>query len=524
MDTKKASFLLIAIIILLFATTTFGAIPVDVNVSKEVVITLKKVSKRVSLADCTIADIKSICGYSSKGDYKCVRVMKEKCEVETCEKAKCEESRASKDIVSIKEIVLNGKKPGITSLIVWDVEGNKTFFDVIVTEQKREAIEKTYESTLEALRAEIKSIAPNDDINARFANDTIVLSGYAANQETIDKVVQIAQAYAIASSIATTTNYSAGLTTTTTSSTGKVLNHIEIKEASQVLLQVKVAQIDKDALKKLGISTLIKGTSAEGFVNLVGAPTSYTAGGGGVSGLAGIAGNAPGLGSYNPLDSFQIGVSYFPSGIGAVLQVLSSKNLAKVLAEPNLLVKSGQKGEFLAGSEIPIPVVETVGTTSQMTISYKPVGIKLNFAPEVTESGTIFLKIDPAEISNITGTMKVAGLESPMIDTRRVSTAVELKDGESLILAGLLSEEMIKSMQKIPILGDIPILGALFRSTSNELKHKELAFFITPKLVKPLPPGVKTELPGEKRPTPEEEQEMQWIPLPKKSDTGSKSK
>jgi pilus assembly protein CpaC len=467
-----------------------------VTVGKETVLKLNKPIKsisRVSLADEDIADIKPLIS-------------------------------TSPDEV---EIIINGKKPGVTSLIVWDTKG-KTFFDVIVMEKMD--TEMTYGEKIEALKKEIKAVAPNDDIRVSLANDTILLSGYAANQETIDKALQIAQAYAIASSVSTSTNYSSGLTTTTTSSTGKVLNHIQIKEASQVLLEVKVAQIDKDALKKLGINTLVKGSSAEGFVNNVGAPTSIggSTGGEGISGIAtgqyGIVGNTPGIGSYYPLDTYQIGVSYFPSGIGTVLQVLSSKNLAKVLAEPNLLVKSGQKGEFLAGSQIPIPVV-TGSTTgfSTITLEYRDVGIKLNFAPEVTESGTIFLKIDPAEISNISGTIRVAGLESPMIDTREVRTAVELKEGESLILAGLLQEEMVKTMQKIPILGDIPILGAFFRSTSDELKHKELAFFITPKLIKPIPRGVKTALPTDNRPTPEEEQEFQWIPLPKKSDSTGKA-
>jgi len=158
-------------------------------------------------------------------------------------------------------------------------------------------------------------------------------------------------------------------------------------------------------------------------------------------------------------------------------------------------------------------------------IEFRDVGIKLNFAPEVLETGIIRLKIDPAEVSSISRYITfVGGLIAPEIDTREVRTSVDLKEGESLILAGLLSEDMIKNMQKIPILGDIPILGALFRSTRDELTERELAIFITPKLVKRcsskedkncvIPPGVKTELPGENRPTPEEEREFQWIPLP----------
>jgi pilus assembly protein CpaC len=142
---------------------------------------------------------------------------------------------------------------------------------------------------------------------------------------------------------------------------------------------------------------------------------------------------------------------------------------------------------------------------------YESVGIRLKFKPEVQENGMITLKIDPAEVSSIAGTMAVNGY--PIIDTREVRTNVELKDGESLVLAGLLQEEQIKTMSKIPLLGDIPILGALFRSTQNDLKEKELVFFITPKIVKPLAKGVKQELPTDRKLTPEQERELKWMPL-----------
>ena len=229
------------------------------------------------------------------------------------------------------------------------------------------------------------------------------------------------------------------------------------------------------------------------------------------SGTPGINGNGPGLGSFNPLDTFQMGVSYFPAGIGAVIQALNTKNLAKILAEPNLLVKSKEKGEFLAGSKVPYPIITTTGGTTTPSIYFVDVGVKLNFMPEVMENGQIQLKIDPAEVSSITGTSSVNGY--PIIDIRNVKTSVELREGESLILAGLLQEETIKVMSKIPILGDIPILGALFRSTNDDIREKDLVFFITPKLVKPAAPGEKIELPTDRALTPEQEKEMQWVPM-----------
>jgi pilus assembly protein CpaC len=544
MKNIKVMYILVILIILIFFSVSLAAIPVEVTVGKETVLKLNKPIKsikRVSLANEDIAEIKPLIATSPN-------------EV---------------------EIIINGKKPGVTSLIVWDIEG-KTFFDVIVLEKLDREV--TYDNKIKALRNEIKAIAPNDDIRVSLANDTVLLSGYAANQQTINKAVQIAQTYAIASDITTSTKYSAGVTTTESTTTAKVLNHIKIREAQQVLLEVRVAQIDKSKLKELGVSFLIKGSDAEGFSNLAGAPIGILGDGinfnktnssigstgyntnnttnssntfdnilGQLTSDTITRGNTSGYTIANTLtDSIsknrgssitgfdlntlapQIGVSYFPGGVSVILKALATKGLAKILAEPNLVVRSGENGNFLAGKKVPIQVVYGVPPTP--AIEYRDVGIKLNFAPEVLETGVIRLKIDPAEVSSITRYITfVGGLIAPEIDTREVRTSVDLKEGESLILAGLLSEEMIKNMQKIPILGDIPILGALFRSTHDELAQKELAFFITPKLVKPIPAGEETErkkseLPGVNRPTPEEERELQWIPLPPpSSDTSSQA-
>ncbi len=470
---KRATALYTVISILIFASVALAAqavVPVHVVVNKGTIITIKEPSKRVSLSNPDIAEM---------------------------------------NLISPREILINGKKVGTTTLIVWDTSGKVTFFDVMVM------------GDFELLEQQIKETAPNDDVKVELANDTIVLSGTAANQGTIKKIIQLAQAYAVSSEVTTTTKYSAGLTTTETSTSGKVLNHIVIKDPQQVILQVKVAQVNKTNLQKLGISWIAKGGSAEGFSNLIGAPvsTNTTTFSGGTTNVSssspnpGIAGNAPGLGSFDPLDAFQLGVSYFPAGIGVVINALATKNLAKILAEPNLVVNSGQKGEFLAGSKIPYNVLVSTGGQTTPTITFVDVGIKLNFAPEVLENGVINLKIDPAEVSNIAGTLQVNGY--PIIETRQVSTSAQLREGESLVLAGLLRDETIKSLSKIPMLGDIPILGALFRTTNDDIETKELVFFITPKLVKPIPEGIKVELPGEKPLAPEEQKEFEWIPIPK---------
>lgn len=395
---------------------------------------------------------------------------------------------ADKEIIDVpdplrrNQLLINGKKIGSTNLIVWEENVEKpTFFDVRVVGDQ------------EAIETQIKDYSPNDAIKVQYAKETVVLSGKVANEITSKKAEEIAKAYA-----------------------AKVLNLITIDEPLQVLLQVKVAQVDRTSLKKLGISAVVKGRTAEAFSNLVGAPsgnTSISNSGTTVrtDGLSGIAGTAPGIGSFDPLDAFSVGVSYFPAGVGAVLQALSSKGLAKILAEPNLLVKSGQEGNFLAGSRIPYSVVISTGGAATTSIVFETVGIKVKFKPEVMENGLINLKIDPAEVSSIAGTLAVNGY--PIIDTRDVRTSVELRDGESLVLAGLLQEEQIKSMSKIPLLGDIPILGALFRSTQNDIREKDLVFFITPKVIKPVAPGVDVPLPSDQELDPDEERELDWMPL-----------
>lgn len=456
--------------------TAFGGIPTQVPVNKSILLNLKNPAVRVSMANPAIAEFL---------------------------------------LLSPRQIQLNGMAVGSTNLIVWEKGGVKPiFFDIRVT------------GDAAVVESMIREMAPNDAITVDYASDTIILGGRAANEQTIKKAVEIAAAYAPGGTTSTTITEVGGIKVTKSDTTAtKVVNHIVIDHPNQVLLQVKVAQVDKTSLKKLGISGIIKGQTAEGFMNLIGAPTgggvapttSAIVGGSSVLTQSpavgtGIAGNVLGLGAFNPLDMFQFGVSYFPAGIGAVIQALNTKGLAKILAEPNLLVRTGERGEFRAVSKIPYSVLQTTGGSSTTTIVFEEVGIKLFFNPEVMANGMIRLSIDPAEVSSIAGTLAVNGY--PIIDTRSAKTNVELRDGESLVIAGLLDEETINTMSKIPILGDIPILGALFRSTQKDIKEKELVFFITPKLMRPTAPGVKTELPTDRHPTEQEEKELRWIPIP----------
>jgi pilus assembly protein CpaC len=475
MINKNFRYIFAVLIILVFSSVALAGVPVEVFVGKGTIVTLKEPSKRVSISDPEIADL---------------------------------------NLISPTEVVINGKKLGSTNLIVWDKQGKATFFDITVIG----------DIDLKKLESQIKEVAPNDNINVEFAKDTIVLSGKASNQQTIDKVVQLAQSYAIGSAAVTSTSRdAAGVVTTTTKTSGKVLNHIIIENAQQVLLEVKVAQVDKTKLKDMGIGYIIKNKNFDlTGPGLFAQPEGSIGNAVGLTDLGDAVGTeiGPGVERFAIQDVLpQIGFAHFPSDIGIILKALSSKGYAKVLAEPNLIVRSGERGNFHVGTRFPVQSVSGIGAEATISIIYEEVGIRINFAPEVLETGAIRLKIDPAEVSNITDFVRLQNLVAPIIDTRTVKTSVDLKEGESLVLAGLLTDETKKNIQKIPLLGDIPIFGALFRSTSEELKEKELVFFITPKMIKPTPPGQKTELPTDKVLTPDQEREFNWIPVPKENAT-----
>ena len=523
---KNVRYILAVLIVLVFSSVALAGVPVEVFVGKGTIVTLKEPSKRVSISNPDIADM---------------------------------------NLISPTEVIINGKKMGSTNLIVWDKLGKATFFDINVIG----------DINLKKLETQIKEAAPNDNITVEFANDTIILSGKATNQATITKVVQIAQSYALGSSTVSSTSRDAtGVVTTTTETSGKVLNHIIIENAQQILLEVKVAQINKSKMKELGISVLIKGTSAEGFFpGFVGAPSGVLGGGTSFNSnslttttgtsntnglntstrtsvfdniantlLSDVTTNNTSSGPNNTggtnnirtqsnskgtsLDGFdlsnavpQIGVTHFASGISVFLRALTTKGYGKILAEPNLVVRSGEKGEFHVGQRFPVQTVTGAGADATVGITYEDVGVKLNFGPEVLENGAIRLTVDPAEVSNIVDFVRSQTLIAPVIDTRTIKTKVDLREGESLILAGLLRDQITKDIQKIPLLGDIPILGAFFRNTTDQTEETELVFFITPKLVQPLAPGTKPELPTDKALTPEQQSEFDWIPLPKENAT-----
>jgi pilus assembly protein CpaC len=412
-------------------------------------------------------------------------------------------------IVNPKALRIRGKKAGSTDMIIYYNDGTKDTFDLNVN------------ADTGALEERIKEIAPGDAVQFRAMKNTIIVMGTVSSQERYDRIYSLLLSIGKTYKTTKTVSYLQGGQTLTTEGTttegggedSKIyfVDMIEVIDIPQVLLQITVASIDRTALKDLGInwSQISKGValfSTVGSALPFDTLTNIGAGSGGALGGDQTFQNNP---NFSVVDT-QNGTSY-------MIRALSNKGLAKVLAEPNLIVKSGEEGNFLAGGEFPIPIVTsaTSGTTAAVTVEYKKFGVQLHFKPIVKETGVIQLKLDPAEVSSLdfANAVRLSGFLIPALKTDTVTTSVDLREGESFVIAGLLRDDWSKNLSKFPILGDIPILGAFFREQHMEKTERELVFLVTPKLIRPMVAGSKTELPGVDEPSAAQKEDQKWFPL-----------
>jgi len=365
--------------------------------------------------------------------------------------------------VSPTEIMITGKAPGATSLIIWDIRGGRQFFNVTV----RPGAEAT-EGKLDGVRRELRTELPGENIRVSFANNNIFLRGTVKDLASSARAVQIAEA-----------------------SGSKVVNLLDVtvpKSDPQFLLKVRFISVDRIKALSLGVSLYDLGLgNALGGVSasLSGTPTIAGSGGGGSGGLSGSGGSA----TFNSQGSV---FAFFPGlNAGANIEALENVNIAETLAEPNLIAMNGKEASFLAGGEFPYPTVSgSSGGTTAVTIEFKEFGIRLNFIPTLTPRGTIRLQVAP-EVSALdyTHEVSISGFVVPGLTTRKVNTEVELKDGQTFIIGGLLDKSITDVFQKIPFLGDIPIIGKLFQSESKTKNDTELIVMVTPEVVSPIEAG-----------------------------------
>jgi pilus assembly protein CpaC len=351
------------------------------------------------------------------------------------------------------EIMVSGKAIGETSLIVWDTLGNRQFFNVKVS-----ASSAASESSMEAVRRQLRTEFPGQNLKVSFDNNMIFLRGTVNNLSGSDRAVKIA------------------------STAGKVINLLDVKVPPgdpQILLKVRFMSVDRNKAQQLGINMFnnglgnaFGGVSTTQFITSPITTTTATT----ITADQNIAALFPGLG-----------------GVGASITALNTKGITEVLAEPNIMAVNGKEASFLAGGEYPYPIAQGSSNGTTITIMFKEYGIRLNFVPVITPRGTIRLQVAP-EVSalDFADAVDISGFEVPAITTRKMKTEVELADGQSFIIAGLLDNNETETFEKIPFIGDIPILGKLFQSMQKSKTNAELIVLVTPEIVAPIPAGVPT--------------------------------
>jgi len=376
-------------------------------------------------------------------------------------------------LLNTTDVYLLGKSVGTTNLIIWNRSNEASIIDLSVS----------IDSSL--LQARLSALLPNEkDLHVTVAGDTLILSGMVSDTVKADQAMSLANAYAQRGSRpATGTAAAAGAGAAPAPAAGgaadpsggpapspRVINLMSIAAPQQVMLEVKVAEVSKTLVDQLGASLGINKTIGSWSYSLLSSLLSNNP-----SGLSGASKN-----------------NFFN------LDAQKRDGLIKVLAEPNIMAISGQEASFLAGGKIFIPVSQTNnGGTPTITLEEKEFGVAVKFTPTVLEGGRINLKVSP-EVSDLnkegigitaTGISTTAIL--PSFTTRRATTTVQLFDGQSFAIGGLIKNNVTSNIKALPGLGEVPVLGALFRSTDFQTDRSELVFIITPHLVKPLPADYK---------------------------------
>jgi pilus assembly protein CpaC len=371
--------------------------------------------------------------------------------------------------VSPTQVLVNGKAAGETTLILWDSGGGRQFFNVTVRPS-------TYAShdQIEAIRRQLRTELPGQEVNVTVDGTNVYLRGTVADLTSSSRAVLIA------------------------STGGKVVNllNVRVPEAEkQVLLKVRFASVDRTKERQLGFNLF-----STGFGNTVGGMSTGEYSPPSIALTGSVASNGlfttqPSVTLGNELNLF----AFYPGlNLGATIEALEQRGLVESLAEPNILAQNGKQASFLAGGEYPFPTVQAagVGGSGAVTIQFKEYGIRMSFIPTITPRGTIRLQVAP-EVSalDFADAVSISGFVEPAITVRRVKTEVELGDRQSFAIGGLLDNTENDTFQKIPFLGDIPILGKFFQSMQRTKNNIELIVIVTPEIVTPTPSGTDVPLP-----------------------------
>jgi len=364
-----------------------------------------------------------------------------------------------------RQIYLTGKAPGTTNLTLW--KSDNSVMSIIDLEVLPDVV---------GLKEKIHQLMPDEkDLRVTATPDAITLSGTVSSTANMNQVLTLANSYAPKGK--------------DDKSGGRVINFLEVGGVQQVMLEVRVSEMSRSLIKKIGVNWnyLSEGGNTFGMSLLDNLTSTVSPNDANIQPMSHLS-SSEGFTSVGTLVSSSVGLAFRFLGGGATwtvfIDALKDQGLLKVLAEPTLITMSGKTANFLAGGEFPIPVPQGEDT---ITVEYKTFGVGLNFTPTVLSNNKISMQVAP-EVSDLdyTNSIVLQGFEIPSITTRRVATTVELADGQSFAIAGLLKDDVRQIVRKIPLMGDIPVLGNLFRSSQFRKNETELVIIVTPRLVKPL--------------------------------------
>jgi pilus assembly protein CpaC len=365
-------------------------------------------------------------------------------------------SVADPTVLTPTQILVHGRAAGEVSLIIWDENERSRSFDLRV------------DVDVSACAEEEHRVFPEEQISVTPSRAAIVLSGHVTTEDVAKRAGELAAAYS-----------------------KNVVNVLTFGPvgAQEVLLEVKFAEVDRSALTQLGANIF-----STGAANLVGTSTTGQYGGFSSQSISQTQGQSPPFSATQTISSVLNMFLFQPNiHLGTVIEALQTKNLLQILSEPNLIAVNGKKASFLAGGQFPFPIVQPGAGFTAVTISFKEFGVKLEFTPVIMPNGNIHLTVAP-EVSTLdfADALTISGFTIPALSTRKAETEFELRDGQSFVIAGLIDNRVTDTWNKVPGLGDIPILGAFFRSKSISKSNSELMVLCTVHRISPnneAPPG-----------------------------------
>ena len=359
--------------------------------------------------------------------------------------------------VTSREILLHGKSFGTVTLVVWSKSGQRNFYNI------------TVEQNLEPLRRLLKETFPAEQINIQSSRDSLSLTGRVSSKEVAERATVLAAPFA-----------------------KTAVNNLQVSAPpaeKQILLRVKFAELDRTVASQFGVNIISTGAgNTPGRITTGQFPAPAVSQLNGAIGAA-TAGTAT---SFSITDALNIFAFRPDLNLGALIKALETRSVLQILAEPNLVTTNGKEANFVVGGEFPVPVLQGGASSGAVTIQFREFGVRLSFNPVITENHTIRMHVKP-EVSSLDFTNAVTfnGFTIPALSTRKMETDIELGEGQSFVIGGLIDNQVRETLSKVPGLGNLPLLGYLFRSKDLSKSNTELIVMVTPEITTPIQAGDK---------------------------------